>query len=539
MANSPAYDKVDASRPALGNALRTLWHHYGLFVLAGIIMICTAIILTAPRAVPIAADHLRIGIQLEPPNLDPTAGASEAIDAIVLNNIFEGLVRMREDGTIEPALATVWQFSDDARTLTMDLRKNVSFHDGSPFTADDVLYTFKRATMPNSRNAQQARLRKINSLVALTPYQVQFTFTAPYPGFLTILAWGDTVIVNEASADQNAFQPVGTGPFRIGRWQRSTQIELNRFENYWGTPNALSGVTFRFIPDPAVAEVALKSGDIDAFAGFPAPENINRIANAKGFNASIGRTQGETILAINHRRPALADIRVRRALSHLIDRDEVLQGTMFGHGQVISSHYPPNGPDHLDLSQRYQVDPQHAADLLAQAGFSDGLTLSLKLPPPSYARRAGEIIAAQLRNAGIQVIIENVEWAQWIDQIFLRNDFDLTIVAHTEPDDIDIYGRAAYYFGYENPDVVRWVAELETTTSAARRKQILHLLQSTITEDAVNVFLFQLPALSVCRDGVSGFWQDAPLQTINLRNVKLNAQTNQILTSAPENRGCS
>jgi len=464
---------------------------------------------------------LVIGIQLEPPNLDPTAGAAEAIDAVVLNNIFEGLVRLTRGGAIAPGLATDWAFNADHTGLTMTLREHVRFHDGHVFDAADVVFTFDRARGPASRNAQQTRLRRITDVRALGPHKIAFTFDRPFPQFLTMLTWGDCVIVHAGSADTNAAQPIGTGPFRFARWQRSTRIDLVRYEDYWGPAPALGAASFRFIPDPSVAQTALRAGDIDVFAGYPAPENMAQFAARADFNIMVGTSQGETILALNHRRPALSDKRVRQALSHIIDRQAVLDGTLFGYGALIYSHYPPGGDAHIDLSSAYPKDHDRARTLLAQAGYGDGLTLSLKLPPTSYARRSGEIIAAQLRAFGLGVTVENIEWAQWIDQVFLRQDFDLTIVAHTEPDDIDIYGRPDYYFGYDDAAVQSLVTELGTAAFPRQRMNILRKIQTRITQDAVNVYLFQLPSLTVCRTGLSGFWRDAPLASISLRDVTM------------------
>lgn len=520
--------------PLAAASALSLARYQGLaFVIIAVVAAAIAIAF-APGPRGERALELAIGVQLEPPNLDPTAGAAEAIDAIVLNNIFEGLVRLTRDGTLAPALATDWDFSADHTRLTMRLRKNVRFHDGHGFSAADVVFTFDRARGPASRNAQQTRLRRITDIRALGPYEVAFTFDRPFPQFLTLLAWGDSVIVHTGSADTNAVRPVGTGPFRFVRWQRSTRIDLAHNPDYWGEAPSLQAASFRFIPDPSVAQTALRAGDIDVFAGYPAPENVAQFARRDDFNVMVGTTQGETILALNHRRDSLGDKRVRQALSHIIDRSAVMEGTLFGHGRLISSHYPPGGEAHIDLSTVYLKDHDRARTLLAEAGYADGLDLTLKLPPTSYARRSGEIIAAQLRAFGVRVTVENIEWAQWIDQVFLRHDFDLTIVAHTEPDDIDIYGRPDYYFGYDGATVQSLLTRLDETASPAERRALLRDIQTTITNDAVNVFLFQLPSVTVCRAGIRGFWRDSPVATISLRDIHMPAPGAAL--AAAENR---
>ena len=207
----------------------------------------------------------------------------------------------------------------------------------------------------------------------------------------------------------------------------------------------------------------------------------------------VGQTEGETLLSLNNRRPPLDDVRVRRAISHALDRAAIIDGAMYGFGTPIGSHFPPQNPAYVDLTGRYPHDPAKARELLREAGYPNGFAVVLKLPPPSYARRSGEIVAAQLGAVGIHVSIENLEWAQWLDQVFTRHDYDMSIVSHLEPMDYDIYARDDYYFGYSNPRFKALIAALDDSLDAGRRRELLGLIQRQLAEDAVNGFLFQLP----------------------------------------------
>jgi peptide/nickel transport system substrate-binding protein len=238
------------------------------------------------------------------------------------------------------------------------------------------------------------------------------------------------VILSSRSADGDAVLPVGTGPFRFGEWQRGQAITLLRNPDYWGVPARLERVVYRFIADPTAALAALNAGDVDAFDAFPAPENIAALQNDPRFVVHVGLSQGKSIMALNNARPPFNDRRVRQALSYAVDRQAVIDGAMFGHGQPIGSHYPPQDPDYLDLTGLYPHDPAKARALLAEAGFPRGFHVSLRLPPLPYARRSGEIIAAQLAEVGIDVDLINMEWMTWLDQVFTRHDYDMTVVAH-------------------------------------------------------------------------------------------------------------
>jgi peptide/nickel transport system substrate-binding protein len=462
---------------------------------------------------------ISLGMVLEPPNLDPTGGAAAAIDEVVYANIYEGLTRYLSDGSIAPALAESWEISDDGTVYTFRLREGVTFHDGTTFDAEDVKFSLDRARAEDSTNAQKALFAGITDVTVVDPLTVQVTLSAPNGGFLTNMAWGDAVIVAPESVANAATAPVGTGPFTFTRWVQGDRIEIARNPNYWGEAPALETATFRFIADPTAAFAAMMAGDVDAFPNFPAPETLAQFAADPRFQLLIGSTEGETILAMNNKSEALSNPKVREAIAHAINRQEIIDGAMFGYGTPIGTHFAPHNPDYLDLTGLSNYDPEKAKALLAEAGYAEGLTLSLRLPPPSYARRGGEIIAAQLRAVGIETQIENVEWAQWLEQVFTNKDFDLTIVSHTEPMDINIYARPDYYFQYDSAGFRQIMADLDLATDPAERTRLLHAAQTMIAEDYVNAYLFQLAKTGVANAKIEGLWLNSPTQANDLTGV--------------------
>ncbi|MEM1049038.1 MAG: ABC transporter substrate-binding protein [Pseudomonadota bacterium] len=473
--------------------------------------------LLAP-AIADAAD-VTIGMQLEPPMLDPTAGAAAAIDEVVYANVFEGLVRFAEDGSIRPALAESWDISDDGLTYTFTLHDGVTFHDGTALTAEDVKFSLDRIGADDSKNAQKALYAAIESVDAVDERTVRLTLSQPTGALLFNLAWGDAIIVAPESVATNATKPVGTGPFRFSRWTKADSIELVKNPDYWGEPAKLDAVTFKFISDPTAAFSAVMAEDVDAFPVFPAPEILDQFRADARFEVVVGSTEGETILSINNQRPALSDIRVRKAIAHAIDRQAIIDGAMFGYGTPIGTHFAPHHPAYIDLTGQSAHDPDLARKLLAEAGHAEGLTLSLKLPPPSYARRGGEIIAAQLREVGINTEIANLEWAQWLEQVFRGKDFDLTIVSHTEPLDIGIYARDDYYFQYRSDAFKDLNAKLNAATEPAARQDVLRAMQQQIADDYVNGYLFQLARTSVRNKRLKGLWQNLPTQANDMTAV--------------------
>ncbi|MDP2738175.1 MAG: ABC transporter substrate-binding protein [Pseudorhodobacter sp.] len=483
------------------------------------LLCASAMALVAGLSAAQAQTGITVAMQLEPPNLDPTGGAAGAIDSVVYSNVFEGLMRFASDGAVIPGLAASWAISEDGKTYTFTLHDGVKFHDGTTMDAEDVKFSLDRARAEDSTNAQKGLFAGISDVTVVDPLTVAVTLSQPDGSFLFNMAWGDAVIVAPESIADIATHPIGTGAFKFSDWVQGDRIDLVRNPDYWGTPAALETATFKFISDPTAAFAAVMAEDVDAFVGFPAPENLPQFEADARFQVLVGSTEGETILAMNNKLPPFDNKLVRQAVAHAIDRQAIIDGAMFGYGTPIGSHFAPHNPAYVDLTALSAHDPAKSRAQLAEAGLPDGFTTTLKLPPPSYARRGGEIIAAQLRDVGIQTEVTNLEWAQWLEEVFKGKNFGLTIVSHTEPMDIGIYAKPDYYFQYDNPAFQALMTELSATVDPAARQTLLQQAQAMIAEDYVNAYLFQLAMPTVAKAGLVGLWQNAPTQATDLTAV--------------------
>ena len=466
-----------------------------------------------------AKDTLTLGMVLEPPNLDPTAGAAAAIREVTYANVFQGLTRIDRDGQVRPALASSWSVSPDGLTYTFHLVPNAKFHDGAAFDCDTVKFSYGRATAPDSVNAQKWLFEPILRVGCPDPHTAVVTLKHPSALFLFDMGWGDAVMVSPRSAAGNKTHPVGTGPFRFRRWVQGDRVELERNPDYWGPAPKLVSVTFRFVADPAAATAAMLAGDIDTFSNFPAPEALDQFRADKRFAVRLGTTEGKTILALNEARKPFDDARVRRALAYAIDRAALIEAAESGFGAPIGSHYVPTDPGYVDLAGAYPFDPAKARALLAEAGVKPGFKLTLMLPPPSYARKGGEVIAAMLQQVGINATLVPIEWAQWIDQVFLHADYDATVIAHTEPRDLDIYARDKYYFNYRNADYRALFAKYLAAIDPHMQAALLGDLQRKLSTDEANVFLFALPKIGVAAAGLRGLWDNDPVPANDVSDV--------------------
>ena len=484
------------------------------------LLAAAAIAFAQGSAAMAARTDLVLGMPLEPPHLDPTAGAAAAIDEIFYANVFEGLTRIGPKGEVLPALARSWTISEDGKVYTFTLHTGVTFHDGTAFDASDVKFSLDRARGTDSVNAQKGLFSAIQSVDTPDPATVVVTLSYPQGSFLYNLGWGDAVIVAPESAATNKEKPVGTGPFKFGAWAKGSSITLVRNPAYWGEPVALDKAEFRIIPDAATAVPALLAGDVQAFPNVQLGDALPQIEADPRFKVVIGSTEGETILAINNKKPPFDQLKVRQAIAHAIDRKAIIDGASGGLGTPIGSHFAPHNPAYVDLTGAYPYDPAKAKALLKEAGLDKGFRVTLKLPPVPYARDGGQIIASELRDIGIDVDIVPVEWAEWLSKVFKEKDYDLTIVSHTEPNDIDIYARKDYYFNYDNPAFDTIIDELNLTSDAAKRTELYQKAQKILADDAVVGFLFELPKIGIWDAKLEGLWENSPIQANDLTGVK-------------------
>ncbi|MDI3559430.1 ABC transporter substrate-binding protein [Bradyrhizobium sp. Arg816] len=458
-------------------------------------------------------DSVVMGMTLEPPGLDPTNAAAAAIAEVTLYNIYETLTKINEDGTASPLLAESWTASPDLKSYTFKLRKGVKFHNGEPFDSAAVKFSFERNAVPTSTNKDKSLFQGFESVATPDADTVAITLKNSEPNLPFLLGQASASIVEPKSAPTNVTQPVGTGPYQLGAWAKGSSITLNKWTDYRNAAAIkLAKVTIRFISDPAAQAAALLSGDVDAFPRI-ATRVVAQFKADPRFTVLIGGSKAKTIVAINERKKPLDDVRVRRAILAAIDRKALIDGAVEGFGTPIGSFYTPGSLGYVDTTGINPYDPEKAKKLLAEAGVTAPLELSLKLPPPPYARQGGEIVAAQLAKVGIVAKIENVEWAQWLSQVFAGNgphNFDLTIVSHVEPFDLVKITEPDYYLGYNNDAFNALYKQIVSTPDEAGRAKLLGDAQRMLATDAVSAYLFQPQWPTVISKKLKGVWKEVP-----------------------------
>ncbi|MET3803605.1 peptide/nickel transport system substrate-binding protein [Nakamurella sp. UYEF19] len=469
-------------------------------------------------AAPVSDASLSIGFILEPSSLDFTQADGAAIPQVLLTNVYETLVKLDQSGTIMPSLAQKWTVSPDGKTYTFTLHSGVKFSDGAAFTADDAKFSIDRVTTawkPVAYRAQMAEAASadiknvvIASTTVVSPTVFKVVLAKPSNSWLFNLTGRAGAMFSRTGVADLANKPIGTGPYTFQTWNRGDSIVLARNDSYWGTKPSVKTVTFKYFSDPVAMNNALLTGGIQVVSTVQTPQALGQFKTGDKYQIIEGATDGEVQMTLNDGKAPLNDVRVRQAINYAIDKKAILQNAWAGYGTVIGSHESPNDPWFVDEADKYPHDVAKAKALLAAAGRSN-LTLNLALPPVPYATAAAPIIISELAEAGITVKATNVTFPVWLDQVFSKADYDMTIINHVEPRDIGaLWANPTYYTRYHNPAVAKLLADGDAGTPTefiADYKKAVVLL----ADDAAAAWLWSFPNLIVADSNVKGLPKNA------------------------------
>lgn len=466
---------------------------------------------------------ITVSLSLEPTTLDPTTSASASIGEVVHYNVLEGLTRIEENGTVSPLLAKAWTRSPDGKTYTFLLQQDVLFHDGAPFDASAVKFSFERAKAPDSTNkAKKVLFDHITAIDTPDPHTVVLHLDHPDGNLLFRLGENTAIILHPTSAGLAATQPVGTGPYRFASWKKGTGITLTRHAAARRAAHArIPEVTFRFLNEPEAQVAAVLSGEVDMLFNI-APQNLTQFQNAQHYQVMVGASNGKGLLAINNRRKPLNDVRVRRAITHAIDREVFIKRMLGGRGKAIGSHFSPTEAGYVHLTGVYPHNPAKARALLKEAGIKLPLKLTLSLPPTPYARTDRDLLVDALADVGIQVQTAYLTWPQWLEGPF-KGNFDLTMINHVEPLDYHIYGDPSYYFGYDSPAFRDLLARHAAADQARERQVLFASMQRHLANDAVNVWIYAAQVTAVSRKELRGWWMNFPIMVHDIAALRWEA----------------
>jgi len=462
---------------------------------------------------------ITIGLAAEPANLDFTRTEGAAIPEALLVNVYEGLVKLDNDtGKIVPLLAESWTVSPDRKSYTFKLHDNVTFSNGDKFDANAVKFSIDRVNSDAWTLTIKKYMAVVDNVEVLSPTEVRVNLKQPSNDWLFRMTTRIGAMFSPTGITDLANKPIGTGPYLLDKWTRGDSIVLKANDKYWGAKAKIPTVTLRYFKDPTAMKNALTSGGIDVVGTLQTPESVKQLSENSELRVIEGTTNGEVTLAFNNSRAPLNNKLVRQAIRHAIDHKAVLATAYAGHGTLIGSMVPPTDAWYEDLTGEYPYDPAKAKQLLAQAG-QPNVTLQFRIPNLPYAVNAAQVVKSQLEQVGITANIDVLEFpARWLDLVFTKADYDMSVIAHVEARDIATFGDPKYYWRYNNPQVQQLLAAADAgdeQTQITDMKQVARI----ISDDAAADWLFVLPNLMVAKKGVSGLPKNRVSEALDLTGL--------------------
>lgn len=440
----------------------------------------------------------------EPVNLDFTTTDGAAIPQALMENVYESLIRIDQNGELQPALATDWTVSDDRLTYTFTLDPEATFSNGDPVTAEDVKFSYERVQSDDWTNALSAKMDVIESIEAPDEGTVEITLDHPSNTWLFNLASLVGAVFHPDEVGDLANTAVGSGPYEVEEFTRGQQIVFTKRDDYAGaTPGTLDTVTFRYFDDAVAASNALKSGQVDVIGNLQTPELTPEFEADDTKQVEVGTTNGEVVLSMNNADGIFADQTAREAVLYGIDEQAVLDTAWGGYGTLIGGMVPPTDPYYEDLTDVWPHDVDKAKELVQEAGI-EGEEFRFTVPNRPYAQASAEIVAAQLEAIGLKPTIETQEFpAVWLEETMTAHDYDMSVINHVEARDLLTVFGEDYYTGYDASRIEDIAADADVGTEEEYTEGMKEVAR-TITEDAGAGFLFLFPNLIVADAAVTG-----------------------------------
>ncbi len=474
---------------------------------------------------PVKGGEITVGIAQDlDDSLDPhqtvAAGTRE-----VLFNIFEGLVKPNSDGEMIPAVAEKYTLSEDGTTYTFTLREGVKFHNGQTVTAEDVVYSINRcAAVPEGQEKPLvAAFSAVKSVEALDEKTVAVTIAQRDLEFISYM----TAAIIPADYENQDTAPVGTGPFKFVSRTPQQDFVMERFEDYWGAPAWLDKVTYKICENADALVMNLNGGSIDLCAHLTSAQASQLNQNFQVLEGTMNLVQA---IYLNNQAKPFDNQMVRQALCYAIDRQGIMDMVADGHGTAVgSSIYPAFAKYFLpELVDKYPHDVAKAKELLAQAGYPDGFDMTISVPNNYQPHMdTAEVVAEQLREAGINVTIQPVEWSTWLDTIYNGRQFQATVVG---VDAANMTARAMLerftsdygknFINYNNPAYDALFQQAINAQDEATQTDLYKQMEAMLADTAANVYIQDLCDLVAMRQDLGGL-KFYPIYVLDLSTVYL------------------
>ncbi len=462
---------------------------------------CTGSSSPSPSGSTAAADPdatVAVRLVLEPSNLDIRETAGAALDQILIDNVYQGLVSRTPDQEIVDTLASSHEISADGLTYSFTLREGVTFHDGQELTPQDVVWSLQQVK-DTATYRDSDRLKNVTSIAA-NGQDIILTLSAPDSTLLWNLTGRAGLVFKEGDTIDRKTKANGTGPYALTDWKQGDSITLKRNDAYWGDKAKVAEVVLDFIPDTQAALSGALAGELDVVTGFDATLK-DQIEADGAFSLVLGQSTDKGTLAMNSTKGPLADKRVRQAIRQAIDKNSIVEA--LGAGQTLYGPIPELDPGYEDLESTAPFDPDAAKKLLAEAGAED-ITLTLTIPS-FYGTTVSQILVSNLDDVGITLKVNAVEFSAWLNDVYINKNYDLSFVLHTEAHDFENWANPDYYFTYDNPEVQALYAKSVAATDPDQAADFLKQAAKIVAADQAADWLYNGASVVAVAPTVTGF----------------------------------
>ncbi|MFP4509559.1 MAG: glutathione ABC transporter substrate-binding protein [Spirochaetaceae bacterium] len=485
----------------------------------------------------VTRDTLTIAIGAEPESLDPV-NMTSAPAATVGEHVIERLIYMEEDGSLVPMLAESWSANEDSTVWTFNIREGVEFHDGEPLNAEAVAANLQRFVDPDVGAAYAFLLGSVQEITAVGEYELELRLAQPFAPILSHLSHSFIGIVSPAQLEglgpEDAIDiPIGTGPYVMDEWNRGDSITMSVNADYYGDVPQIENLEFNFIPEASARIVALETGEADAIMAVP-PQDAERLESDPDIDV-VYQTSVRTIyVGFNNVREPFDDPLVRRAMNHAIDKQAIVDGLFGGNAFVADAPVVDAVFGHESVGP-YEYDPELARELLEEAGFADGLEVTIHHPTGRYPLDAtvAEAVQDMLSEVGVEATLETREWSSYLSftsqppeeaeydmfmlgwgTVTLDSDYGLFALLHT--DQWNPNGNNRGFYSNESVDELLSAARVETDPGT-REEMYAEAIQ-LIWDDAPWIYLYNEGQINASRSNVGGLIHH-PLENLSAWNA--------------------
>ena len=451
---------------------------------------------------------INIGSVYEPQNLDNTAGGGQGVTEALNGNVYEGLFKLGDDGSVSKLLDKSYTVSPDGLTYTFKLQTGVKFHSGAKLTSADVKYSIEKVTAADSQSARKSDFAVVKTIATPDPNTVVITLKSKSISFVYNLSY--IWIIDHAAKNLKTSED-GTGPYELDTWKHGSSLSLKRFAGYWGTPAKNKEVVFTYYKDATALNNALLTGAVDVVTSEQSPDALTQFTSNSDFKVNNGHSTTKLLLAFNDRKAPFNNVLVRKAITSAIDDKKLLSSIWGKYGTVTGSMVPPTDPWYENLTSVNPYDPTLAKQELAKAGLAKGFTFTLDTPNYDPHPAAAQFIKAALAKVGVTVNINIITADQWYTKVYQNHDFVATMQEHVNDRDVVFYGNPDFYWGYNNPKVTDLINQAEQSSTTAEQTQKLKQANEQIVADAASDWLYLYPQIVVASTKISGY----PLNGLN------------------------